>query len=283
MLSIRKRRIMKSALKCRCRDSSRVKWWLKDESVTPVAQSVATAIMEITNQTVPSNTEIIKSSERKSVFRMEHPQHPAQSFIAKVFLLNRFEHRLKYYKYGLDETANLIRAKARGINSPEVYGYGHIYDMLGLVKVSIIILEDLRHLSPIGVLMRAKSEDERSRVFMRTVPLFVRLYEAGCNHIDVNSGAVMLSDRDLDSKVFLLDFQHAKFYDRPSSEILMFEAGRFAKSCRNWVSDETIGDWLADLFAAIGLDDSDERRTMRERFEYYFDTHLSRKEGRRVH
>lgn len=279
-----KRRIITSALKFRHGDSRRVKWWLKDESLIPVTQSVVAAIRDITKQDVRPNIKIIKQNERKTVFRMEYPQDARQSFIAKVFFLNSVKHRFKYYKYGLDETANLLRARNRGINTPEVYGYGNIHDMFGLVKTSVIILEDLQGqgLSPIGVLMRTKSEDERSEVFMRSVSLFAKLYETGCNHIDVNSGAVMLSEDHLDSEVYLLDFQHAKFYSTPSSEILMFEAGHFARSCCNWISAETINKWLAKVLDAIEIRDNVSREKLIERFDYYFAAQLSRKARKKI-
>lgn len=112
---------------------------------------------------------------------------------------------------------------------------------------------------------------------MRTIPLFVSLYNAGCNHIDVNSGAVMLNERNLNHEVFLLDFQHTKFYDKPSSEILMFEAGHFAKVCQNWISDETVNEWLDELLRAIDINSTDEIQKMKRCFYYYFKAELSRK------
>ena len=247
-----------------------------------MAQSVAAAIRDIANGTVPSNIEIFKLNERKAVFRTGHSEDITHSFVAKVFFLNRFENRVKYHKYGLDEAANLLIASDRDINTPEVCGYGHINDLLGFVKTNVIILENLDTLSPIGALMRIKSQEECSKVFMRTIPLFVRLYKAGCNHIDVNSSGVMLCRHNLDSEVFLLDFQHAKFYDGPSTEILMFEAGHFAKSCRDWLSTETIDAWFDKLLNAIGTNGTVQRQKMKERFDYYFGTYLSRKERKKV-
>jgi tRNA A-37 threonylcarbamoyl transferase component Bud32 len=283
MLSLRKRRIITSTLKFRHRDTRRVKWWLKDESLIPVARSVVAAIRDITNQTAPSNGGIIKLNERKIVFRIKHPQDAAQSLVAKVFLLNSFARRLKYDRYGLDEAANLIKARDRGINTPVVYGYGHMHDILGFVKVNVVILEDLRGLSSIRVLMCEKSENECPKIFMRTIPLFVRLYRTGCKHIDVNNGNVMLCEHDLDSKVFLIDFQHAKFHSKPSSEILMFEAGYFARSCHDRVPIETINQWLDRIFTAVGIHSSAETQKMRERFNYYFGTYLSRQERIKIH
>jgi len=277
MLSLSKRRIIKSVLKFRYEDSRKVKWWLRDESLAPLAQSIADTIRNITHHALRSSVEIFKLTDRKAVFRVEYPNGSGPSFVAKAFLLSRFEHRFKYHRYGLNEVVNLLTAMGRGINTPKVYGYGHIYGLLRLVEASVIILEDLPGLSPIKNLLLKGTDDERHQIFMRTIPLFVSLYNAGCNHIDVNSGAVMLCEYNLNPNVFLLDFQHAKFYDKPSSEILMFEAGHFAKSCRDWISTETINEWLDKLLMAVNINHTNEVQEMKGRFYYYCKAELSRK------
>lgn len=282
MLSLNNRRIIKSALKFRYEDSRKVKWWLRDESLVPVVQSVAETIRNITHHTLRPNATIFKLTDRKAVFRAEHPEGTGQSFVAKAFLLNRLEQRFKYHKYGLDEAANLLKAAEKGINTPRVYGYGHIYSPLRFVEANVIISEDLLGLSTIRNLLLKGKEDERHRIFMRTIPLFVSLYNAGCNHIDVNSGAVMLCEKNLNPAVFLLDFQHAKFYDEPSREILMFEAGHFAKACRNWISTETVNEWLGKLLRAVDINNTDEIQKMKRRFYYYFKAELSRKHRRKL-
>lgn len=273
-----KQRIVKSALKSTYKDSKSIKWWLEDESLIPVARSVATAVKQITNHAVPPNIKIFKLNQRKAVFRIEPSQDERRSFVAKVHLLNRFEDSFKYHKYGLDEAVNLLKARDKGINTPKVYGYGHIHNLLKLVKASVIILEDLSGLLPIGNLLREGTNSKRHQMFMWTIPLFVSLYNAGCNHTDVNSGAVMLCEHNLNSAVYLLDFQHAKFYDRAGTEILMFEAGYFAKSCRNWISTDTISEWLSALLDSIGISSAHKREKMIKRFNYYFRAELSRKQ-----
>jgi len=282
MLSLSKRRIIKSALKFKYSDSPRITWWLADESLIPVVQSIVGVVRDITNNAVPTNIKVLKLNKRKAVFSMEHPQDCGQSFFAKVFFLNRLEHKLKYHKYGLDEAANLLRARDRGINTPRVYGYGHIYNLLRLVKGSVIILEDLSGLLPIGNLLRQGTNSKRYQTFMRTIPLFVSLYNARCNHTDVNGGAVMLCEHNLNPPLYVLDFQHAKFYNRHSTEILMFEAGNFAKSCRNWISTEAINEWLSALLDSIGVSSAHKRGKMIKQFNYYFRTELSRKQRKKI-
>ena len=277
MLLPSKRRIIKSILKFRYEDSRKVKWWLRDESLAPLAQSIADTIRNITHHALRSSVEIFKLTDRKAVFRVEYPNGSGPSFIAKAFLLSRFEHRFKYHRYGLNEVVNLLTAMDRGINTPKVYGYGHIYGLLRLVEASVIILEDLPGLSPIKKLLLKGTDNERHQIFMRTIPLFVSLYNAGCNHIDVNSGAIMLCEHNLNPNVFLLDFQHAKFHSKPSREILMFEAGHFAKSCRDWISTETVNEWLDKLLTAVNINHTNEIQEMKGRFYYYCKAELSRK------
>jgi len=246
-----KQKIVRSILKFTNR-SRGIRWWLKDESLIPAARYVAEAVRDIAKSAMPAGIEMLKLNERKAVFRFWHPQKTESSFVVKAFFFKPIERCLKYHKYGLDETANLLTARDKGVSVPEVYGYGHINNVLGIPKVSMIILEDFQSCSHIGVLMRSKSESECSKMLMQTVPLFVSLYKASCNHIDVNSGAVMLCKGNFNHSVFLLDFQYAKFYDKPSNEILMFEAGYFARHCSAWVSTETISKWREELFAAVG-------------------------------
>ena len=277
MLPLSKQRIIKSVLKFRYEDSRKVKWWLRDESLAPLAQSIAGTIRNITHHALRSSVEIFKLTDRKAVFRVEYPNGSCLSFVAKVFLLSRFEHRFKYHRYGLNEVVNLLTAMDRGINTPKVYGYGHIYGLLRLVEASVIIMEDLPGLSPIKSLLLKGTDNERHQIFMRTIPLFVSLYNAGCNHIDVNGGAIMLCEHNLNPNVFLLDFQHAKFHSKPSSEILMFEAGHFAKSCRDWISTETVNEWLDKLLIAVNINHTNKIQEMKGRFYYYCKAELSRK------
>jgi hypothetical protein len=270
MFSLSRRKTLKKALRLTHSDSHGVKWWLKDESIIPVAKSIIAVVDDVSNDNISSDIDIFKLHKRKTVFRLKDPNDTGRLFVAKVFFLNHFSHRFTYHLYGLDEAANLVQARTRGINTPEVYGYGDIRDTLGFVKTSIIILEDLRNLFPIGELMNTMTEAECTEIFMSTIPLFFSLYKANCNHIDISSSAIMFSNHNATSTLSLLDFQHAKFYDRPSTEVLMFESGYFARSCHNWVSSETIYQWLDKIFSHIGVNDPVEKGKMRERFDYYF-------------
>jgi hypothetical protein len=272
MLSLSKQRILRTALRFKYSGLHGATCWLRDQSLVVLGESVVDVVRVLISKAVPLDIEMLKLAKRKAVFRVKNPRNSRETFVAKVFFLNHFSHRLSYHLYGLDEAANLIQAKGRGINTPETYGYCHVYDSFGLVRASVLIIEDLHNLSPVGELMSAMLESERYEIFMNTVPLFVSLYRANCNHIDINPNAVLFSDHHTNPTVFLLDFQHAKFYNEPSLNILMFECGYFARSCREWVSVETIYKWVEKILDIVGVKNSSERAKMRERFDCYFES-----------
>jgi len=285
--ALNKRRIIKNVLNLRFRDSSKVKWWLADESFIPIAKSSTKAVRDIRQDVIPSHVRIVKrtifgQTERKNVFIINHPESSGTSFVAKVFFLVHLTHKLKYRLYGLGEAANSIEARRRGIYTSKVYGCGHIYNALGLVEASVIIFEHLRNANTVRDLMCNRAEDERTEVFMKTVPLFVSLYKAGCHHIDVNSSAVLLSENDANPKVFLVDFHHAKFYSNPNTEILMFEAGYFVQSCSDFVLTEIVDEWLDELLRAIDINRTGEIKKMKRCFYYYFKAELSRKHRKKI-
>jgi len=189
---------------------------------------------------------------------------------------------LKYYRYGLDEAVNLLIAAERRLPVPKVYGYGHIYNRYGLVIRSILLEEDLKDLLSLDdyLLLSRRNEDEIIRFFMLTVPILARLYEARCNHIDVNSGAIMIS-KDDSNKIYILDFERSKWLHKASKEVLMAEAGRLCSMIRNYLSEKVISEWLEQLFSAINIDSDAERKRMVARFLYYFEnTHLLSKKER---
>jgi len=290
MFSLNRCRILKTALRFKCSGLRRARWWFRDQSFVALGKSVVDIVRDIISKALSPDVEMLKLTERKAIFRVRNPKYPGKTFVAKVFFLNHFSHRLNYSLYGLDEAANLIQARCRGINTPEVYGYGHVYDSLGLVRASIIILEDLDHMQMIGNLLSTMPEIERSEIFMNTVPLFVSLYRANCNHIDLGSSAVMLGNNSNNPPIFLLDFQHAKFYNKPSLNILMFEAGYFARACRQWISSEIAMEWADMILSNVGIKDQTQRQKAKETFEYHrqgkgrtpTQTTLSRKQRQKI-
>ena len=258
----------------------RISWWLKDDTLIPLAQLIVETFWGIIEDANKDNIHIFKLNNRKAVFRIKHPENAQREYVAKVSFYNRIKHRFRFRKYVLNEATNLLKARTLGINTPQILGYGSINDAFGLPEVSIIATEYLPGFSSIGVLMGIKSETERKQMFMKTIPLFVSLYNTNCNHIDVTSRNVLLSDNGFNPDVFLLDFQYARFNRKPNIEILMFEAGYFAKSCCNFISTQTIYEWLDGLLSIVNSNGKYDTKTLKKRFEYYLNVDFPRKKQR---
>ena len=61
----------------------------------------------------------------------------------------------------------------------------------------------------------------------------------------------------------------------------MFEAGSLARSCSRWVDADIIDEWSGRLFDAMGTM-VNERERLKERFAYYQQIRLPRKERKRI-
>lgn len=290
MFSISRQMVIKKHLRLKHNDSHKGKWWLKNKSLIPLTGILFELFNDAHDVTNMPGIETLKLTHKKGIFRIQHPEDTGTSFIAKVFWLKHFSHRLSYHLYGMDEAANLITAANKGIKTPEVFGYGNLHDPFGFVKASIIIMEDLRNFSTIKNLLQKCTENERNKIFNTTLPLFLSLYKSNCNHIDINGGSVMLSRDESNTSIFLLDFQHALFHHKPSIAILMFEAGYFARTCREWIADQTAKEWTDKILDSVGVTDSNERQDAQKKFEYHLygkgrsatQTTLSRKQRKKI-
>ena len=282
MFPLNTHKVIKDELKFSFRDSGKIYWRLRDESLVPTAHSIADIVNNISNNNIPPCIRLFKLNDRKATLLLDIKDGNGRLYVIKIFFLKRLEHRLKYHKYALDESANLLRAHKRNINVPKVYGYGVFKSgFWGLVKTGVVILEYLPNVYTIGELMACKNEFERQCIFLATIPLFVSLYNAGCNHIDINNHAVMMTD-DAEKTAYLLDFQHARFYKNPSLEILMFEAAYFAKGCREYVPEQAINEWVTQILTRVNIIESSELQPAKRRFRYYYNKKLTRKRRRNL-
>jgi hypothetical protein len=271
-------RLAKSGLPFRYKAENGFVWWLLDERFKSAAETVSAHACSSALDLEPLDEVVLKHSDRRLVFRTGQGDGRA---VAKVFQLPRLEDRLRYERFGLDEAANLQRAEALGIPVPRVYGYGHRRTRY-LVSVSAVLMEDLADYRPAGQLLSAKagSDAEVAEVLSHTIPVFVELYAKGCNHIDVNIDAVMLPVKDRSLPPCILDLQHAVFLELPSAEVLMAQAGRFAS--RHDQFKQAFLEWLEQLLDAVAISGSMERARLRERFEFYRDSDLSREQRRGI-
>lgn len=279
---IKKHSVISSALGIKYRGLG-CRWHLAEKNLTPLAQAVTDTIRTGENN-VFCDIQVLKQNDRKVISLVPDPLK-AGMHVAKTFYLKSLPRKLKYYKYGLDEAANIIIASEKGIPVPRLEGYGHIYNRFGVITASVLLLEYLEGLKTVSELLAQSRGDESvcSRILMRTIPIFTALFSAGCNHIDVNGGAIMLSEND-DGKVSILDFQYAKYMDKPSAEVLMAETGRLIRTFSDYVSEKTISHWLEGIFSAISISSEEEKQRLFLRFQYYrtVSFELSRKERKNI-
>jgi hypothetical protein len=236
----------------------------------------------------PGEVQVLNERGHRRVLRVATTESEHQTVVAKIFRLSSLCGRLRHQvvgcnRFALGEAANLITAARRGLAVPRVYGYGCARGWSRLVRMDFLLTEDLAFCVPVGQLFERHAADRAvcAEILGRMTPVFVGLFRAGCNHIDVNLGAILLDSRDW-AKVFLLDFEHATFRRTPSLEILAFEAAYFAGCCRRWVDKDALEKWFAELVHAAGVTDAIERRVVTDRFNHYLNRALSRRQRRRI-
>jgi len=267
------------------RDGPRDRWWLEDESLIPVVRDLV-RIAATRPLSPDADVEVLKENDRKVVLRLVlSPQNgTGAGFIAKVHYLEALRRRMGYRRLCFDEAAATITATGRGVPAPRIAGCGLLATPFGLVSAGMLLQEDLSGCTTVSDLIRSRGRDGKScaDLLERTTPLFISLFEAGCNHIDANCDNILLAGGG--GAAYLIDFQHAQFFDRPSAEVLMLEAGVFARSLtlRGLVSEDELRAWLDGLLVAAGVAGGDDKERLARRFDHYRAVSLSRRVRRRV-
>jgi hypothetical protein len=282
----KQQKLLNRALGIKYKFSKRSSWMLKDESFV---QTVKHSLPVIGGKAIDNDmyiSTLIKKEDNRHVFRIDS-QNDSNSYIFKVFPLCCLRHRFKYHhmtrqhgRFAYGEAIALLKASAKGIRVPEVYGYGTISGRSNLIKKSILIIECLSHHTPIGDLLELNSHDQGKclSILKRSIPLYVQLYSAACNHISVNSGAIMFDDQGRSEEDYLLDFEYARFYSTPSYDLLMYEMAILARYCKSWVTMDIYSEWVDELLDSLEVYDSHVRKKLISQFNYYFETQLTRKE-----
>jgi len=283
-------KIFKTALPLKYGSSRRAKWWLKNEDMIILAQSCESIINKDPKSGLQHDLEILKQEDNRFIFRIKPPS-AANGFVIKVFPLRCLRHRLKYHwmkyrnhRFAFGEAVSLLIASEHGLNVPKVYGYGEIYGASMLIEKSVLILENLVNHIPIGDMLRLNRDDQEKcvKILCRAIPFLVSMYKSGCNHISFNSGCIMLSKEGLPQNDFVLDFEYANFFGKPSLELLMFEAATLAKYCKALITHETMDKWMAELLDDVEIRDHLSRDKLIERFYYHFNTQLARKKRQKI-
>ena len=121
------------------------------------------------------------------------------------------------------------------------------------------------------------SIDEQYEYLNELKPFFGLLYKAGCHHIDINTGAIILAD-----KTYLIDMQHTIFLNKPSLKSMIFQIAYFLKSLKYDSNCPFIKKWLLDIIKSSGILEKEKNKQVVDWFQYYSNTELSRLERKRI-
>lgn len=248
--------VVKKNLKLRYSSSQDAEWLLAGDEFCRAADA---AVSCIRNPAESHNVSLLKDSVNRFIFRLKvdsaGPDIP--SLIVKSFPMQRLKQRLyQYRRYGAMEAANLLKAAGRGIPVPRVYGCVQI-GRFCLVDSTAVMMEDLnRHRSICDLISSALEDSGKIELLKRAGRLLVRLYEGGCNHIDISAQSVWLSEADDDDR--LIDFHYAAFHSQPSLMVLMFNMAYFGDSVGNLVFSEALLEpWAREVLAELSVTDTE--------------------------
>lgn len=224
-----------------------VVWRLKENTVK---DEVLDITRWIENSTLIPPNKLYKQGVRRLIF-----QHSfgAQQVLVKAFPLKLLRHRLKYKRYAWNEGNNLLRAQAHHLPVPEVVGYG-VAKWWGLVKWCAVLMEHLNCLTLGQCLRQHVDEVLQWQYLLRVLPLFKKIYESGCNHLDFKPDSILL--REEEARDFIIDFQYVVYSEKPNPNILVMQAAHFAWEVsvkHGWVSEQLLVAWFEILLEYLDL------------------------------
>ncbi|MBT3379580.1 MAG: hypothetical protein HN742_22300 [Lentisphaerae bacterium] len=226
--------------------ASGTRWLLQSEAWRPMAEGVSRHIAG-----VPSGLTVtqLKLEKNRDIFRCSTTD---RTCVAKTFPMKSLKQRLsRYRRYGPLEAANLIEARRRGINAPEVHGFG--WRSRGpLIYRTIVLMEDLgSHVTLSSLVGGADSTTPRGSLLETIADLLLDLYRAGCNHIDLNPNNILISPEDGDVRV--IDFMYASYLAGPSTTVLAFHVAYLSDGlARCGLPEGDITEWAQRLLAGAG-------------------------------
>ena len=240
------------------------KWRLRDESWDAVADAAAEKIFR--PEKIPAN-DLLKQARRRLVFRLQadHPQ--AAQVLVKAFPLDSLKHRLEHKKYAFSEAANLLHAARLNLPVPKVFAFGDARKF-GLVRWTAAC-EEFINGKPMSYQFAASRDPQlHRRLLERTLPLFKKIYEAACNHIDFGPHAILIPEKSGEPDR-IIDFQYCRFLPQPGKATLAAQAGYFGWCVitnRTWVEKKIVEDWFETLLDFLNFDKRDAlRKIFRDR------------------
>lgn len=239
-------------------------WRIVDESWRA---SVTTATRRITGHEVVPATDLLKRGPRRLVFRQETAVRENPRVIVKAFPLDTFRHRWRHGKYGRAEATNLLIARARGLPVPRVLAFGW-QRQWGFITWNALLMEFMNG-RPMKEHLSTASDSAKRELLWRVLPLFRRIYETGCNHIDLGPHAILLGASAAED--CLIDFQYCRFLEQPSPQTFAAQAGYFGWCLTthwNLAPRDMVTEWFDALLAELSLSDVPE---LQQRFHHHLD------------
>jgi serine/threonine protein kinase len=211
-----------------------------------------------------SNVLQLKKRSGRSIFCISVGM---QKLVIKKFFLGGLKRFIGYKNYAYAEAANLILAKKRGLNVPNVIGLVDLQiDMQG--PWCAVIMEFLP-----GRLMKDSISDpsisprEKKVLINRAIEPLKQMYLRGIHHIDYGPHAIILT-QDTTEADSCIDFQYVGFYEAPVIENAIHQAAYFCWAVsgnREWISTESAEHWFEMVLAELEIQDTLENRAIFQR------------------
>ena len=215
----------------RLTDCSGNKWQLADISYKGVADAVSTFLEK---QRTAADIQILKEEQNRLILRVGKSPNPnSGKIIAKVFPLYNLRLQLKCLKlsyadnrFGFGEAHNLLYARSKGFRVPSVLGCGWINVFPGVVKYSIVLLEDFGNLKTFYELFKVYRKDQdRCLALLNSMnDSFLKFYQTGCSMVNFHT-----KDAVFDGQCpIIYDFEYGIFRGKPNIRVLLFELAQFS-------------------------------------------------------
>lgn len=239
-----------------CKNS--LQWYMKEENFSDhfPLELISAALNE--KESDSPEIHYLKSLEKRKIFSVNNEDPTA---VIKGFLFDdSFSKKLiRHRLFAYDEATNLIIAKQRGLPVPGVYAFAQLKKGIFCIK-SLVAMEYLKGGTHPSDIFRGNIESHHrwEHVMDRVGQLILKLYHAGCNHIDAHGYSFMIDDHD-GSNDKIIDFQYAVFYDQPMPNILSHHLSFMVRRKLAHFDADYLDDWARSLLEEAGNMDVDKQ------------------------
>lgn len=140
---------------------------------------------------------------------------------------------------------------------PEVLAYAQDRKFMFCDRSLVVMeyAEDSFHPADVfsGEVQSAFSNQE---ILNKVGKLLLKMYYAGCNHIDTHAWAFLIHNNN-EQKDKVIDFQFAVFHDRPKPNILSSHLSYFVRSIDTYLPPALLDEWTWELLSQVDNVDVD--------------------------